>query len=233
MYKSIKIEYWTFPEGQDFDGIEEFVEEIDKDYFLTVSKKRTDSLGGGLYDLIIEISEDLSLVELTKSYVEDGVKLYLGYQAKEIYKTIRKLFEKNKDLKPSVEQISVKFKDCKVIFYEVYENAIEENFELVIAELIQTASEHKKIFKRAKEIHIPIFNQKDSYNICNYRVKLNFDENMTEFGKADFLKFWVIKSKKKHFVYNVQKKKMKKKKFYTQKSYDKLFNWAFENGKIK
>ncbi|HET8859410.1 hypothetical protein [Marivirga sp.] len=233
MYKSIKIEYWTFPEGQDFHGIEEFVDEIDKDYFLTISKKRTDALGGGLYHLIIEIQEDLSLVELAKSYVEDGIKLYIGYQAKDIYKTIKKLFDKNKNLKPSVEQISVKFKDCNVIFYEIYENAIEENFESVITELIKAASEHKKIFKKAKEVHIPIFNQKDIYNICDYRVKLNVDENMTDFRKADFLKLWGIKFKKKHIVYNVQKNKMKKKKFYTQSSYNKLFDREFKNGKIK
>lgn len=232
MYKSIKIEYWTFPEGQDFDGIEEFVNEIDKDYFLTVSKKRTDALGGGLYDLIIEISEDLSLIELAKSYIEDGVKFYIGYHAKEIFKTIRKLFEKNKDLNPSVEQFSIKFKDCKVILYEVYENAIEESFESVITELIKVASEHKKTFKRAKEIHIPIFKHKDSYNICKYRVKLNVDENMTEFKKSDYLNFWGIKTKKKEFVYNVENGKLKNIKFYTQESYDKLFDWAFENGKI-
>ncbi len=223
MYKSIKIEYWTLPEGDDFDGIENFVKEIDKDYFLTVSKKRTDALGGGLYDLVIEISEDLSLMELTKSYIQDGVKLYIGYQAKEIYKVIKKLFEKNEDLHPTVEQISVKFKDCKVIFYEVYENGIEENFEEVITKLIQVASEQKIILKKAKEIHIPIFNHKDSNNICKYRVKLNVDENISEFKKVDYLNLWGIKTKKKEFVYNVPKGKLKKKKFCTQESYDDLF----------
>lgn len=232
MYKSIKIEYWTFPEGQDFEGIEEFVYEIDKDYFLTVSKKRTDALGGGLYELIIEISEDLSLIELAKSYLEDGIKLYIGYQAKEIFKTIKKLFKKNKALNPSVEQIVVKFKDCKVIFYEVYKNGIEENFEIVILELIKVASENKKLFKKAKRVHVPIFNHKDSYNICDYRVKLNVDENITNFQKDDYLNFWGIKTKKKHLVYNVTKKKLTSKKFYTQNTYDKLFNWAYENGKI-
>jgi hypothetical protein len=233
MYKSIKVEYWTFPEGQDFDGIEDFFDEIDKDYFLTISKKRTEGLGGGLYDLIIEISEDLSLMEISKSYVQDGIKLYIGYHAKDIYRTIKKLFEKNKDLNPSVEQISVKYRDCKVIIYEVYKNGIEENFEAVISELIQAASENKKIFKKAKEIHIPMFKHKDSYNICKYRVKLNVDENITEFDKKDYLNFWGIKTKKKKFVYNVLKSNIKKKKFYTQESYDKLFNWAYKNGKLK
>lgn len=233
MNKSIKIEYWTYPEGQDFDGIEEFVNEIDKNYFLTVSKKRTDALGGGLYDLIIEISEDLSLIELAKSYAQDGIKLYIGYQAKEIYNSIKRLFEKNRELKPLVEQISVKFKDCKVIFYEVYKNGIEENFEEVITEIIEFASANKKLFNKTTEIHLPIFNHKDNYKICNYRVKLYVDENILDFEKANYHNFWGIKTKKKYYVYNVKNNKLKKKKFYTQESYDKLFDRASKKGKIK
>ena len=38
-----------------------------------------------IYDLIIEISEDLTLFELAKSYLEDGVKFYVGYNIKKIY----------------------------------------------------------------------------------------------------------------------------------------------------
>jgi len=232
LYKSIKIEYWTLPEGQDFDGIEEFVNEIDKDYSLTINKKRTDALGGGLYGLIIEISEDLSLTELTKSYIEDGIKLYFGFQVKEIYRNINKLFKKNKKLSPSVEQIIVKFKDCEVILYEIFEFGIEKNFEIISKELLNVASENLKLFKKIRQIHIPIFNHKDSYNICDYRVKLNVDENITAFYVKDYLKFWGIKTKNKYRVYNVRKKKLMKKMFYTQKTYDELFSWAYDNGRI-
>ncbi len=232
MSKSIKIEYWTYPEGKDFEGIEEFVNEIDKHYFLMVSKKRTDALGGGLYDLIIEISEDISLLELAKSYVEDGIKLYIGYQAKEIYNSIKSLFDKNKELKPSVQQISVQFKDCKVIFYEVYKNGIEENFEEAISVIINFAAANKKLFKKITEIHLPVFNHKDYYNICNYRVKLNVDENILDFVKEDYHNFWGIRTKKKYYVYNVKNNKLKRKKFYSQENYDKLFSKAFKNGKL-
>ena len=110
-YKNIEIKYWTLPDGKDFDGIEDFIGEIDRDYYLEVTKKRTDALGGGLYDLIIEISEDLTLFELAKSYMEDGVKFYVGYNIKKIYESIKKLFDKNQDFHPSVEQIKIRFKD--------------------------------------------------------------------------------------------------------------------------
>ncbi len=59
------------------------------------------------------------LEEMTEAYVEDGIKLYMGYQAKEIYKTIKKLFEKNKDLNPSKEFSAYSFllPLCPIILY--------------------------------------------------------------------------------------------------------------------
>lgn len=221
--KNIKIKYWTFPDGTDLKGIETFIDEVDSDYFLTVTKKRTDALGGGLYDLIIEISEDLSLIELAKSYLEDGVKLYIGYHAKTIYNSVKKLFESNEELRPSIEKISIKYKDCKVIFYETYENGIEENFENVIYQLFDFANSNKKWFKKIKQIHVPIFKHKDEYDLCEYRVKLNVDENITEFKSEDYTSFWGIQTKKKKYVYDVERKKKIKEEFYTQNGYDKLF----------
>lgn len=38
--------------------------------------------------------------------------------------------------------------------------------------------------------------------------------------------------KKNNYVYDVKNKKVFKQEFYTQKTYDKLFNKAFEEGKI-
>jgi hypothetical protein len=222
-YKNIEINYWTYPDGKDFNGIEDFISEIDKDYFLTVTKKRTDALGGGLYDLIIEISEDLTLLELAKSYLEDGIKLYVGYNIKKIYESIKVLFEKNQDFNPTVEQIKIKFKDCTIYLYEVYQNGIAEAFDDFVKILIDLVLNKKIKFKKIKEIHSPIYNHRDSYDLCDYRVKLQYDENISEFKKADYLKFWGVKFKKKKMVYDVENGKFLKEKFYTQKAYDKLF----------
>lgn len=222
-HKNIKINYWTLPDGTDFKGIESFVDEVDSDYFLTVSKKRTDALGGGLYEFIIEISEDLSIRELSKGYIEDGIKLYVGYHAKAIYNSLKTLFAKNPDLRPTVEKISIKFKDCKIIFYEVYKNGINENFEDVIKLLFEFASSNKKKIKKIKEIHIPIFNYRDCNDLCNYRVKLNVDENIESFTNKDYTAFWGVQFKNKKKVYDLKNQKLIKEIFYTQKEYDKLF----------
>ncbi len=90
-YKKIDIEYWTYPEGDDFKDIDEFAKSIDHSYLLTLSKKRIDGCGGGLYDFVIKITEDISLLELAKSYAEDGIKVVIGYSLKK-YSTQPKHF---------------------------------------------------------------------------------------------------------------------------------------------
>lgn len=232
-YKKIDIEYWTYPEGDDFKDIDDFVKNIDQDYFLTLNKKRTDGLGGGLYDFIIKITEDISLLELSKSYAEDGVKIIIGYSLKKIFDSTKALFEKNKEFNPSIEELVIDYKDCKVRIYNIYENGIEDCFDDIMEQLCVLRLTDKGFFKKIKTIHLPIFNSKDWYKICDYRVKLNVDEPLTNLTKKDFFNYWGISKKKNNYVYNLKNKKLFKQKFYTQKTYDKLFNKAFEEGKIE
>ncbi|GAB2802963.1 hypothetical protein GCM10027275_56390 [Rhabdobacter roseus] len=86
----------------------------------------------------------------------------------------------------------------------------------------------KKLFKKIKTIHLPIFNFKDWYKICDYRVLLNIDEPITKLAKDDFFNYWGISKKKNNYVYDVKNIKVFKQKFYTQKTYEKLYNKAFE-----
>lgn len=92
--------------------------------------------------------------------------------------------------------------------------------------------ENKKLFKKTKTIHIPILNHIDSYNLCSYRVKLNVDETVSDFGKNDFLNYWGISTKKEKFIYKVPEKEIIKERFYTQKVYDKLLDRTFKEGKL-
>lgn len=231
-YKKIDIEYWTYPEGDDFNDINEFAKGIDQDYLLTLNKKRTDACGGGLYDFIIKITEDISLLELAKSYAEDGVKVVIGYSLKKIFDSTKTLFEKNKEFNPSIAELIIDFKDCKVRIYNIYENGIEECFDKIMEQLCILRLSDKKFFKKIKTIHLPIFNLKDCYKICDYRVLLTVDEPLTKLTKNDFFNYWGISKKKNNHVYDLKNKKVFKQKFYTQKTYNKLFDKAFEEGKL-
>ncbi len=232
-FREIEFEYWTYPDGRDFKEIETFVENIDKEYFLKINKKRTDGLGGGLYELIIKITEDYSLLDLAKSYTEDGIKILIGFSIKTIFKHIKQLFIQNKSLDPEIREIILNFKDCKIRIYEVYKNGIEDNFDDIMEQLLIFRLENKNLLKKTKNIHIPILNNFDNYNLCSYRVKLNIDEIVFDYSKKDYLNFWGISTKKKKLIYEVPKKRIIKEKFYTQKAYDKLFDKAFKGGKLK
>lgn len=221
--KEIRIEYLTHTTGGDLEGVEEFKNNINKEYNLTIEKKRIEVLCGGVYELIIEITEDITLMELAKSYAEDAFKFYIGYKFKVIFKNIKSLFIKNEKNFPTVEKIKIKFKDCTVTIYEIYVNGVEENFEEIVSELIKFGSQNKKLLCKTQEIHIPIFNKKDNYKICKYRVKLESHETIKKFQKNDYQSYWGIQTNKKHKVYNLKKNKIRNKIFYTQETYDKLF----------
>ena len=230
-FKKVNIEYWTYTDGSDFNNVDKFLDEIDHKYFLTVNKKRSDAAGGGIYDLIIEITEDISLLELANSYVEDGIKVVIGIFLKSLFDPIRELFKTNKEKYPEIDKIILDFKDCKVTLYEIYPNGIEENFEKIMKKLFELRLS-KKNFKKYKSIYIPILNHIDSYKLCQYRVKLSVDEPKIDFRPEDYFECWGIKRKKKKQIYFTDDGKIITEKFYTQSEYDQLLNKAFDNGEI-
>ena len=223
-YKRIDIKYWTLPNGQDFEDFNEYVNNINQEYYLSINKLRTDTCGGGIYDLIIKLTEDITFLELSQSYVQDGVKVIVGLSIKPLIDATKKLFKKNKSLNPSIDKIEINYKDVSIHFYNVYNKAIDECLDDVMKELFALSQSHKKLFKKAESIHIPIINQPDAQNICNYRVKLDLDETKQEFNRQDIFTYWGIKTKGKDRVYSLETKSTEKKKFYILKEYRKLRN---------
>lgn len=223
-YKKIEVKYWTNTEGEDFQGSEKFLSEVNTDYYLKITKFRSDANGGGNHELLIKITEDISLLELAKSYVEDGVKLAIGILINNMFKEIKILFGKNKNLRPGIEELVLDFKDCKVRVYKIFDGGIESSIYEIIDRLCTLYYSEGISFDDTKTIHIPIFNHRDSYNLCNYKVKLNVDENITNFTRENYFEYWGIsKNNKNKYVYNLRQKKFKKQIFYTQNSYNKLY----------
>lgn len=222
-FSEIQLAYWTDTDGVDFEQFDEFAEGLDHQYFLTVIKKRSDAAGGGIYDFVIKIIENFSLLDLANSYVEDGVKVLIGYSLKSILEGIKKLFAKNADKDPGIEKIILDFKDTKIIMYEIFPKGLESNFDRIMIELFKLRRNHFHLFEEKTAIHIPIFNHKDSYNLCDLRVKLDVDEPIVRFEDQDYLNLWGIKSRGKYYVYSVINNELEERKFYTQNKYNKLF----------
>ena len=228
-YKRVNLSYWIYPEGNDFNEIDVFTNNLDKSLFLTINKKRTDTLGGGLYELAVKITEDISLMELAQSYAQDGVKVLIGFYLQSLLTELKELFKKNKHLKPGLDELTIDYEDCKVRIYSLYDGSIEESIESILKALCSFRLENKQLFKSIRKIHLPIFKNKDYYDLCEYRVRLNVDENILSFKKSDYLQYWGLTLKNKKVIYSVLQNKIIEEVFYTQKGYDKLFDKKNEN----
>lgn len=226
----IRLSYWIYPEGDDFEEMESFKKELSAEYEIEIKSERTDALGGGLYEFVMEIISDINFADFAKDYVEDGIKIAVGYFWKPIFKKIKELFKKNEKYKPDIEVAKFIFKDLEIIIYPLYQKSIDQ----VIDEVIEMISKHLVSIKnqastQIKSIHVPIFNYVDNYEVCAYRVKLNVDENIPSFNKADYFKFWGIRClDKTDFIYDVKNRTAIKTKFYTQTEYDVLLDKKFK-----
>jgi hypothetical protein len=223
----IKLSYWTYPEGDDFNDIEAFKADLSREFETEIISQPTDAMGGGLYDFAIEIVHKIDFADIAKDYLEDSIKVGLGLFWKPLFKRIKELFKKNKQYRPDIEVAKFVFKDVEIIIYPLYTNSIDEIIDEVILNLARQYSEIKAKTNVIKSIHIPIFNHVDIYELCAYRVKLNVDENLPEFKKSDYFTLWGIRGDV-DYIFNVHNKSILKTRFYTQSEYDALLEKKFE-----
>jgi hypothetical protein len=219
----IKISYWTYPEGKNFEGLDEFKNSLKGNYDVEIKSQKTDALGGGLYELVINIINNLTLEQFISSYIQDGIKLTLALYLGHFFKKIKFLFENNQKFRTDVEKIKFEFEDSKIFIYSLYKNSLIDNFEEILKFIVKNYEIMKKTSKnKIKEIHIPIFDKEDYYKLCRYRVKLKIDENIPNFQKKDYFKFWGVRTYQNDFIYSIKSKQLSMGKFYTQKQYDIL-----------
>lgn len=171
-------------------------------------------------------------MELAKSYIQDGVKILISYSLISLLKELKSLFAKNKILRPCLDELTIDYQDCKIIIYRLFESSIEESIQAILQHLCQFQLKHKRIFKNIEVIHVPIINSKDSYNLCDFRVKLSVDELIREFTKDYYFMFWGLTTNNGKYLYNLSKGKILKRRFYTQTEYDELFHRAFKKRRI-
>lgn len=225
----VKISYWTYPEGDQFEKLDGFENDLENEYELEITSQKTDAMGGGLYELAIEIYNNVNFEDITKGLIEDGIKVGLGYFWKPLFKKVKELFRRNKKYKPDIDVARFIFRDIEIFLYPIFPNSIEK----VIDNAIKTLSLHfpkikQKTNVKPKSIHIPIFNRTDLYEVCAYRVKLNVDENISEFSEDDYFKLWGIRCESEDdFIYNVESGSVIKTRFYTQFEYDQLLEKKF------
>jgi len=226
----VNISYWTYPEGDDFDGIELFTRDLLDEYKSEIRSERTDALGGGLYELVVEIVCNFNFADIAGDLIKDGVVGGIAYFWKPIFKKIKDLFQKNKKLHPDIEVAKFIFNDIEIVIYPIYSNSVDE----IIDEVIKTLTLYFPVIEsrtkaQIKAIHIPIFNHVDNYKLCAYRVKLNVDENIESFSRDDYFKLWGVRCNESDFIYDLQGQSLLKAKFYTQNEYDELWDRKYKS----
>lgn len=227
----VNISYWTYPKGDDFDGIELFRSELSTNYQAKIRSERTDALGGGLYEIVVEIVCNFSFADIAGELIKDGVVAGITYFWKPIFRKIMDLFQRNKELRPDIEVAKFIFNDIEIIIYPVYSNSVDEIIDDVIKALAQNfLFIEKQMNEPIKAVHIPIFNHVDTYKLCAYRVKLDVDENIEKFSRDDYFKLWGIRCKESDFVFDLQSQNVLRTSFYTQNEYDVLWRRQYEKG---
>jgi len=194
----VSIDYWMDPEGIDFQDLDDFSTNLQIDYLTHFNQQKTDALGGGLYEFEVKVVNDLTLDQLLKSYLEDGVKIVISLYLRPFIKTIKSLFEKNENLEPDLKQINLKFNDCDIYVYSLYRGSLIENFESVASSIIEHHDQISKLInKKIKSLYIPIFKIEKENGKSEFRAKLDVDETIEEFHSIDYFKLWGIRTKKK------------------------------------
>lgn len=222
------ITYWTYPEGDEFEGLDQFKSELSKVSDIKLESTKTDACGGGLYELAIQVVQDMNILEFVKSYTEDAIKFGIGFYFKQVFSAIKALFKKNQNYEPDVESVKIVFRDVEIFLHSIYKDSIDAAIQEVLGSLsLHYEAIMRRVDSKILSIHIPIFNHVDAYEVCAYRVRLNCDENIENFKKEDYFKLWGIRCDAGDFIYDLGKRDVLKTRFYTQEEYDELLDKKF------
>ena len=225
---SIKIEYWTYPDGTmtgvEPTGIEDFRSKLQNNYVSFV--KGTSGECGGLYDLVIHITSSISLRDVV-SAILGGVAydlVKLGTRSlvlRPFVEAIKELKEKNKKEHLEIETITFSFQDAEIIIKNLQDVPAIDSLGDIFAKL---ASSYDSLIGRNSEtpyaIHIPILNDKDC-SFCKFRSPLEYDETLVPFKANDYLKYWgiIYNLETQCSVYDAESKLMLNMPFLTEEEY--------------
>jgi len=238
---SIRIDYWTYPNssfsGEEPEGIEEFRSDLQETY-VSLVKGQSGALGGGLYDLVVQVTSSISL--------RDFVSLILGGVAYDLVKSgthslilrpliaaIKKLKAKNKEKNIEVDELKLFFQDIDVILKKVATRSLFDDLEQIIKAVAESYEAIKgPTGEPPYEIHIPVF-EDPAPRFCRYRSLLDVDETIEEVSADSYLHLWGARYNLEGQirVFDVQKQILINERYMTQDEYWKAceIEWAKEN----
>jgi hypothetical protein len=197
---SIKVTYWAVPDGPasmiDLKGVDEFRKELEDNYVAAVHGRRSDSCGGGLYELAIELISNVSLADAA-NWLMSGVAFdVLKHGAnslviRPLLSAYRKLKDKNKEHSVAIGELRIVLRDSIIIVYNICEDGIFDNLKGILEAL---AKHYSKTLLHSREepyeIHIPILEDASDDRLIRFRVLLDVDETIVSVGPAAYYNYW-------------------------------------------
>lgn len=238
---SVRVDYWTYPNGslsgEEPEGIEKFRSELQETY-VSLVKGQSGALGGGLYDLVVQVTSSISL--------RDFVDIILGGVAYDLVKggahsfilrpliaAIKKLKAKNKDKNIEVDELKFFFQDTDIILKKVTTKSLFDDLE----QIVKTVAKNYEAIKGPTgeppyEIHIPVF-EDPSPRFCRYRSLLDVDETIEDVTADSYLRLWGTRYNLEGQirVFDVQKQILINERYMTQDEYWQAceLEWAKDN----
>jgi len=198
----LKITYDAFQYNfgvEDFDKIEDFRNEISKEYSSFV-KPNPIGRGGAAYQFIIDFFVDKTLEDYLKLVGE-----YLAGKALDkvtdpiadryLFNPLKKAYENLRTKNPILDcySLTIEFLNTKIFIYSVAENSIMDNKD----KILKCLDEHFKNLVSQEgefptEIHIPVYDQMIDEKLI-YRPPLGMEETLDTAKDNKLFKLWGLK----------------------------------------
>lgn len=197
---SIKILYWS-PRNDDaiadFEGIEEFRNELIDNYVSSIHGRPGD-LGGGLNEFFLELVSNINLSDVVK-FIGEGIAFDLlkggtkAFVLRPFINAYKKLKDKNKNNHLDIYSLTICFNDSIVHIYKITEQSILEELETIFKAL---AIHYNNLLFEGKEkpyeIHIPLFEEPERDRKIKYRKLFEVDEIIENVTVNDYYKYWGV-----------------------------------------
>jgi len=243
---AIKIEYWTLPDGtitgMEPEGIDEFRSELQENY-VSLVRGHSGACGGGLYDLIINVTSTITLRDLA-SAILGGIAYDLvksgthSLVLRPLISAIKRLKERNQNInqKIEVDEFRFTFQDADIIVKNIGTNNFFENLEKIFIQLSKSIDSLKEVDTQEypHAIHIPLFEDPEQ-KTCRFRSPLDVDEMVVNITNDDYLKLWGVRYnlEGKVRVYDVKNELLIDSSYMTQDEYWRASIIEWQKGKSK
>lgn len=240
---AVRIDYWTFPDGSptgvEPEGIEEFRHDL-QDIYVSLVRGQSGACGGGLYDLIINVTSSISLRDVV-NLVLSGIAYDLiksgthSFVLRPLLTAIEKLKSRNKKRRIEVDELKFSFQDTDIIVKRIGTQSLFEDLGCIFKALAENFEFIKgQTGESPYAIHIPVFEDPNP-RFSRFRALLDVDETIEMVTADSYLQFWGVRYnlEGKIRVFDVRRRLLIDATYMTQDEYREAWEreWDKEHAK--